>query len=80
MKAKNIKNIKQLTTKDIDQLKYNLWKRLNQNKDLIYVDEVIIENQPSLKNPKIKSIAETILPHLINIIYGYLLSYNKQLI
>jgi len=42
----------------INDIKYNLVKFLTDNE--MIADIIIIENQPSLKNPKIKSIAETI--------------------
>ena len=36
-------------------------KLLDEQKDiLLNVDHVVIENQPSLKNPKMKSVAETL--------------------
>ena len=67
LKEMKPKTIKQITTKDIDIdiLKYNLWKLLDKIPLLINVDEVIIENQPSLKNPKMKSIAETLYNYFL---------------
>ena len=48
-------------TIDIKKLKVNMIKLLDEQKDiLLNVDHVVIENQPSLKNPKMKSVAETL--------------------
>jgi len=48
-------------TVDIKVLKRNMIELLDNNKDiLLNVDHCVIENQPSLKNPKMKSIAETL--------------------
>lgn len=44
----------------IENLKRNLIDELDNNKSFLDVDFVLIENQPSLKNPKMKSIAETL--------------------
>ena len=49
----------------------NIPKKLDENKFLLDVDAVIIENQPSLKNPKMKSIQM--------IVYSYFLMYGKVL-
>ena len=38
----------------------NLISKLDKNLDLLGVDYVLIENQPSMKNPKMKSVAETL--------------------
>lgn len=67
--CKNMKStvIKEITTKDvnIDELKYNLWVKLDKIPHLLDVDCVIIENQPTLKNPKMKSIAETLYNYFL---------------
>ena len=48
-------------TIDIKELKHNMIELLDNNKDILLdVDHCVIENQPSLKNPKMKSIAETL--------------------
>ena len=48
-------------TIDIKELKRNMIELLDTNKDiLLNVDHCVIENQPTLKNPKMKSIAETL--------------------
>ena len=62
-----LKNVKQpcLKNTDIDKLKYNLWILLDKLPELLKVDEVIIENQPSLKNPKMKSISETLYNYFL---------------
>ena len=62
IKCMKLNTIKKQTLKDIDidTLKYNLWILLDKKPELLLVDEVIIENQPALKNPKMKSIAETL--------------------
>ena len=49
----------------------NIPKKLDENKFLLDVDSVVIENQPSLKNPKMKSIQM--------IVYSYFLMYGKVL-
>jgi len=48
-------------TIDIKKLKVNMINLLDTYKDILLdVDHVVIENQPSLKNPKMKSVAETL--------------------
>ena len=49
----------------------NIPKKLNELDFLLEVDHVIIENQPSLKNPQMKSIQM--------IVYSYFLMYGKIL-
>jgi len=49
----------------------NIPKKLNELSFLLNVDKVIIENQPSLKNPQMKSIQM--------IVYSYFLMYGKVL-
>lgn len=44
----------------IDLIKYNLIKKLDQKLNFLDVSYVLIENQPSLKNPKMKSVANTL--------------------
>lgn len=57
-----LKKIKQPTCKHTEpkDLKLHLWRTFDAMKDLLTVDTVVIENQPSLKNPVMKSISETI--------------------
>ena len=49
----------------------NIPKKLHENEFLLDVDGVVIENQPSLKNPKMKSIQM--------VVYSYFLMYGKVL-
>lgn len=44
----------------VEQLKVNIVKALDARKSLIQVDEVVIENQPSLKNPRMKAVSDTL--------------------
>ena len=44
----------------IEKIKLNLVKILDSNKELLNVDNVVIENQPALKNPKMKAISDTL--------------------
>ena len=44
----------------IDKIKLNLIKQLEEKHHFMDVSYVLIENQPSLKNPKMKSVAETL--------------------
>jgi hypothetical protein len=53
-KAKKVKSI------NADDLKLLLIQILDNNKQLLDVDHVCIENQPSFKNPKMKGISDTI--------------------
>ena len=59
IKKKNTKNT------DLDTVKMNMWYKLDKIPNLLEVDEVIIENQPSLRNPKMKSIAETLYNYFL---------------
>lgn len=43
-----------------------LINKLNEIKSLLNVDEVLIENQPALKNPKMKSIAIMLFSYFVN--------------
>nr|QFG74026.1 MAG: hypothetical protein [Megaviridae environmental sample] len=45
---------------DVDILKYHLIQILDSKKHLLQVDSVVIENQPSLKNPKMKAVSNCI--------------------
>lgn len=57
--------------KDMTLVFENIPKKLYENQFLLDVDGVVIENQPSLKNPKMKSIQM--------IVYSYFLMYGKVL-
>lgn len=67
-KIKNMKmiKIKKKTTKNYnyDELKYNLIQEL-EKKNFLFVNYVVIENQPSFKNPKMKSIACTLYDYYL---------------
>ncbi len=49
----------------IDIKKYNMIEKLKNIKDMLLVDEVIIENQPSYKNPSMKAIATTLYAYFL---------------
>ena len=63
----SLRKIKTPNCKDIPikTLKISIWKLLDSLSFVLQVDKVIIENQPSLKNPIMKSIAETIFNYFI---------------
>lgn len=63
-----IKKIKHQTCKNIEpmSLKLSMWNLLDSMAgDLLTADVVVIENQPSLKNPTMKSIAETLFNYFL---------------
>ena len=49
----------------IQELAYKMFTKLDSDKDLILVDEVLIENQPSLKNPNMKTIASILYSYFV---------------
>lgn len=49
-----------ITKTPIKTIQLNLFKLLEKEPEMLSVDEIIIENQPSLKNPSMKSIASAI--------------------
>ena len=49
----------------IDQLKLNLFTILDTRPELLLVDEMIIENQPVYKNPRMKSIANALFDYFV---------------
>lgn len=51
---------KEKTIFDIDILRYNLVEELDRKPELFKAEKVLIENQPSLKNPRMKAISSTI--------------------
>lgn len=57
--SKNIKNM------NFDTTKINLIKELENKKELLKADYVLIENQPSFKNPRMKSIATTLYDYYV---------------
>jgi len=50
---------------NIDEIKLNLWLRLDKLPDLLDVDYVIIENQPVLRNPRMKTISESLYNYFL---------------
>lgn len=55
-KVKPFKN-KAVSTMDFDDTRLKLFQKLEEKKELLKADIVLIENQPSMKNPTMKSIA-----------------------
>ena len=55
-KVKPYKN-KAISTLDFDETKLKLFQKLEEKKNLLNADIVLIENQPSFKNPTMKSIS-----------------------
>ena len=49
----------------IQELAYKMFTKLDSDKDLIQVDEILIENQPSLKNPNMKTIATILYSYFV---------------
>lgn len=52
-------------TLNFDDVKYTLMMELEKRKNLLNADYVVIENQPSFKNPKMKSIATTLYDYYL---------------
>ena len=62
--------VKQFKTKDsktlnFDDIKYKLYIELDKKKELLNANHVVIENQPSFKNPRMKSIACSIYDYYL---------------
>jgi hypothetical protein len=55
-KIKPFKN-KSVSSMDFDETRLQLFQKLQEKKELLKADVVLIENQPSMKNPTMKSIA-----------------------
>jgi hypothetical protein len=55
-KVKPFKN-KSVSSMDFDNTRLKLFQKLQEKKELLKADIVLIENQPSMKNPTMKSIA-----------------------
>jgi hypothetical protein len=55
-KVKLFKN-KSVSTMDFDNTRLKLFQKLDEKKELLKADIILIENQPSIKNPTMKSIA-----------------------
>lgn len=64
LKVKPIKK-KSVMKISIDVLRFNLVKELEQKPFLLDVDCVLIENQPTLKNPKMKAISSTLYDYFL---------------
>ena len=69
-KLKKMFNIKSIKTTNfnnipIDDVKYNLWILLDKKPELLDVNYVIIENQPVLRNPRMKTISETLYNYFL---------------
>lgn len=56
--GKQVKKYKQKTTKDLslEDIGMEMYNQLHEKANLIKVDEIVIENQPVLKNPTMKSV------------------------
>lgn len=63
-KIKSLKK-KSVGSMDIDKLKMELIKNLEKRNDFLKVDSILIENQPSMKNPKMKAISSTIYDYFL---------------
>ena len=59
------RNITSILSNTIDELNYDLIKTLESYKQFIDVDIVIIENQPTLKNPKMKAISSALYNYFL---------------
>jgi hypothetical protein len=57
--------LKNLSTLNFDDVKFRLMMELENRKNLLSADYVVIENQPSLKNPRMKSIAMAIYDYYL---------------
>lgn len=57
--------LKSSTTLNFDDVKYGLMMELEKRTGLLAADYVVIENQPSFKNPRMKSIASTIYDYYL---------------
>ena len=62
----------------LQELSFKLFTKLDADKELIQVDEVLIENQPSLKNPNMKTIACILYSYFV--MRGIIDKNNKSLI
>jgi len=64
IKIKNIKK-KSCMKIQIDKLINRLYKKLNMNNNILNTDEVLIENQPSHKNPTMKTMSIALFSYFI---------------
>jgi hypothetical protein len=67
VKISNIKEIKikKSTTFNFNDIKYSLLMELEKRFNLLSANYVVIENQPSFKNPRMKSIASTLYDYYL---------------
>lgn len=65
--SKKLNSVKKVNSMkvSIDELRYNLITILDSMPHLLKVEKVLIENQPSLKNPKMKAISSTIYDYFL---------------
>jgi hypothetical protein len=57
--------LKSSTTLNFDDVKYSLMMELEKRNNLLSANYVVIENQPSFKNPRMKSIASTLYDYYL---------------
>lgn len=57
--------LKSSKTLNFDDVKYSLMMELERRTNLLQADYVVIENQPSFKNPRMKSIASTLYDYYL---------------
>ena len=55
-----VKIVQNANKTPIEKIKLNMIKKLDSLNHILNVDKVLIENQPALKNPKMKAIADTL--------------------
>lgn len=67
LKLQEVKKIpsKNIDSNNYDNLKYNLILELESRPNLLKANYVIIENQPSFKNPRMKSVATTLYDYYL---------------
>lgn len=53
-------NMKTIDKQSMDDIRYKLIEKLEQKSNLLQCDTVVIENQPSFKNPRMKTISGTV--------------------
>ena len=58
-------SVKKCGEADLFDIKSTIWTLLDEQTHLLKVDKVVIENQPGLKNPTMKSIAETLYNYFL---------------
>jgi len=56
---------KSVKTIDLDILRLNLIKKLDEKLHLLKANKVVIENQPTLKNPRMKAISSTVYDYYL---------------